>query len=214
MSPHQDLIARALGLNLSRVLEYGPPKAEKKGLNVQEEELWIPCATESRDKSINSAKNLKNTSIVDTSSILQAPGLKNDFYYNLVSWSGRTGKITVGLGANAYTWSTDKRVETVDLGQGHLPIVCVSTSAFQYSAITFVNGDVVLIDQEKQQKLAQFNNNGAAVHVLTWVDNQLFFMGDEVGMVQWYRIEGTEAVRVAELKWHRHQICGMFTAPN
>lgn len=207
-SPHEDLIAQALGMNLSRVLEYTHLQHQKKEV-VNNEEMQMPTVALESDKSINSTRNLKNAAVLDTSSILQAPGLKNDFYYNLVSWSERTGKITVGLGTAAYTWSTNKKVECINLHNHFLPIVCVSSSAHQYSIITFGNGDVTLIDQLKQQVVTKFNNNRATVHVVTWIDSHLFLLGDEIGVVVLYKITSNEVIKVCELKCHRHQICGM-----
>lgn len=37
--------------------------------------------------------------------ILDAPGLRNDFYSNLVTWSGVTGQVAVGLLDEVYVWS-------------------------------------------------------------------------------------------------------------
>ena len=50
-------------------------------------------------------KGEKNIKIQIPHKVLEAPGLRNDFYSNVVSWSAKTGKVAVGLGSQLFLWS-------------------------------------------------------------------------------------------------------------
>lgn len=58
--------------------------------------------------------------------ILDAPGLKNDFYSNLVSWSPVTGQVAVGLMCEVYAWAEDAGAKLLRIPSEHGEVACVS----------------------------------------------------------------------------------------
>lgn len=58
--------------------------------------------------------------------ILDAPGLKNDFYSNLVSWSPVTGQVVVGLMCEVYAWAEDSGAKLLRIPSEHGEVACVS----------------------------------------------------------------------------------------
>lgn len=148
------------------------------------------------------------------SNILQAPGLRNDFYSNLVSWSPRTNKVLVGLGSSAYVWSTDNSVAKIEYSP-HCVTVCVSSSQGIYSIVTTANGNIFIISQLTNKVLKVFNHN-SCVYVVQWVPGtNLFLLGDELGIVTYFDINESKPgiisslSKISKLECHRQQICGI-----
>lgn len=176
----------------------------------------LPCSKpENKDKTFNSIDVLKNVKTLVAINVLQAPGLRNDFYSNLVSWSPMTNKITVGLGSNAYVWGTDNLVQMIPLNcLQYDSIACVSSSGGTFSIVTTGNGNIYLINQLNNKVVSFFNNEGACVFVVKWFpDGKLLFLGDELGVVTYYEISLTrqneyKLIEISSLKNHRQQICG------
>lgn len=234
-SPHHQAIAQALGYEqMGKVLKFISHKRAKNGsssstssgclegsniVNMLNQQSLTPLASSKSVKngeksSVNSSEQLKDVEVLMASNILQAPGLRNDFYSNLVSWSPRTNKVLVGLGSSAYVWSTDNSVAKIEYSP-HCVTVCVSSSQGIYSIVTTANGNIFIISQVTNKVLKVFNHN-SCVYVVQWVPGvNLFLLGDELGVVTYFDINESKPgiisslSKISKLECHRQQICGI-----
>ncbi|KAI5952545.1 hypothetical protein KGF54_003412 [Candida jiufengensis] len=119
------------------------------------------------------------------SDILQAPGLRNDYYSNLISWSHKTNRVVVGLGSKIYLWGSEGNVNQVNYDNEEL-ITAVSCSFEHWILAATANGKILLIDQRED-----FNNvvtefkleDGKCVFCFAWFnDSHHFLAGDDTGL--------------------------------
>lgn len=149
-----------------------------------------------------------NSEVLEATNILQAPGLRNDYYSNLISWLATTGKITVGLGPDVYIWGgSDSAVHQLLLPNTS-PITCVESGIF-YTIVASSLGSVFLVDNT-HTTIDTFANLLGCVFVCRWFPHgRLFYLGDEQGVVHYYEVHARRMTRVATLSSHQQQICGM-----
>lgn len=121
--------------------------------------------------------------------ILDAPGLGNDFYSNLVSWSKLTSQVAVGLRDKVYIWAQNKKVVHVNIPNIFGEVTCVSFSP-NYSesvyfdgvcwkrfdnkrtnllAVGYKDGTLALYDVDSQALLGCFTQVTGAVDYICWV---------------------------------------------
>ncbi|KAK6463071.1 WD40-repeat-containing domain protein [Scheffersomyces coipomensis] len=225
----QESIADALGFNSNgKVFQFEPsPKSKSPPRNKsksksngpgQQQQPNTPSKNEmkliahAKPKFKRSSK-VKLSKVTVATDILQAPGLRNDFYSNLVSWSKKTNKIAVGLGVNSYLWGIDNHVEQIHLDALSL-VTAVSCSRDDYIVIANSRGMISLIEQPKNIVLAVYTLQNKCVFCFEWFSkSNRFIAGNEVGEVHIFEIvygqTRYELVEVACFKSHQQQICGL-----
>lgn len=205
---YQEAIAEILGFdNGAKVLSYAPrshengnsPKDAVKRLNDTALAVLPPTTPEAA----------KRPSILMASHILQAPGLRNDFYLNLVTWVPSTGRVAVGLGSYAYSWGVDSTVDSV-LYRDPDAIVCLKGSQGKYLVLTTSAGNLYLI-RLADNRVVSKTPHGRCVFCVEWIDDGRLFTGDEVGSVSYYEILDARLVKIHLFSCHRQQICGKKT---
>lgn len=165
---------------------------------------------------INKTKTTKKKLIkkLIVSSILQAPGLRNDFYLNLVSWSKKTNKIAVGLGVHAYLWGIDNNVESINISNFDI-ITAVSFSSNEYLIVATSRGIILLINHLENKLETIYKNENKCLYCFEWFSNSnIFFAGDEYGEVYIFEIvKKNNDVKIQlkiRFKCHQQQICGNY----
>lgn len=146
--------------------------------------------------------------------ILQAPGLRNDYYSNLVSWSYKTNKVAVGLGSKVYLWGVDNNVTQINYNNEEL-ITAVSCSNEDWILVATAAGKMLLMDQQENAVIAEYTTNeGKCVFCFTWFNNSTMFLaGDDFGEVYIFKITKlfTAEIKLVKIfKCHQQQICGMY----
>ncbi|RCK57759.1 Meiosis-specific APC/C activator protein AMA1 [Candida viswanathii] len=145
--------------------------------------------------------------------ILQAPGLRNDYYSNLVSWSYKTNRVAVGLGSKVYLWGVDNNVTQINYNNEEL-VTAVSCSNEDWILVATAAGKILLMDQQENSVVAEYTTNeGKCVFCFTWFDNSTMFLaGDDFGEVYIFKITkvfDVEIKLVKIFKCHQQQICGL-----
>lgn len=151
--------------------------------------------------------------------VLDAPGLKNDFYSNLISWSKKTGKVSVGLGSHVYLWSEESGAVPLPLSD-YNTISALAFSDYDFLVVGTKSGKIMLYSQEQRCLLGEIVNYGKGICCIAWMpdSNSAFFVGNEVGEVLYYEIdESDEAFEIklsSTFKSHEQQVCGRLFYTN
>lgn len=146
---------------------------------------------------------------------LEAPGLKDDFYCNVVSWSQMTNRIAVGLSNAVYSWSTDNEVILIHHDTS-ISVTAVLYSPGDFLLIGKANGDILLVSQAENEVKASFSNRGKTIFCFAWFpDCGRFFAGDSKGDVLYFDIirdlSGVFHLKLkCILESHLQQICGTY----
>lgn len=154
--------------------------------------------------------------------ILDAPGLRNDFYANLVSWSSKSGHIAVGLLDEVFLWTEKNGAVQVPISTTHNEVLCLSFNAFDVLAIAFRDSTILFFDAAKNRILATYVHITGPVCFLSWFpeDPSQILVGDEAGNVLHLRISWAgqpslvEINKNAVIKGHTQQICAIAFSPS
>lgn len=148
---------------------------------------------------------------VNAASILLAPGLRNDFYSNLIAWSPMNNKIAIGLGSHAYHWGIDSEIARFDFVNREV-ITCVSFSPKSpYLVVGTSSGSVILLNQKTRQFLTKLKLHKKCIYCITWfVDGERLLLGDENGDIYVFVVQNFGFTLINRIKCHHQQICGML----
>lgn len=166
--------------------------------------------------------------------VLDAPGLRDDYYCSLIAYSARTHSLAVGLHSDVYTWQESVGAHPFkQWSSAH--VTCLAFSSFaggnNILAIGRINGLLTLWDPgERAPRIEQPHN--ASIACLAWkpvispppiaaqaaqaagyVEDLL--VGDELGNICLYAVMWGSAVQPASMGLlrrvvvHTQQICGL-----
>lgn len=206
-------IANALGFtHKKRVLRF---IARTKPINRGLGQLQAQDTPESNPKEPQYSPSKSQVKTLFPHTVLDAPGLRNDFYSNLISWSGSSGKVAVGLGSQVYLWSEPEGAVLLPVTKNE-SISVVSFSSLDWLVVGTKRGTISLYSQESGTILAEFTLLDNAICCICWVpdSNVGFYLGDETGLVYYFAIEiyGDEykLELATSFKSHQQQICGEY----
>ncbi|KAJ9117265.1 hypothetical protein QFC20_000411 [Naganishia adeliensis] len=147
--------------------------------------------------------------------VLDAPGFKDDYYLNLISWSS-SNKVAIGLSELAYVWNADTGDVTSMGTEGEgLPEVCSVSWAGDGSFLAIGNdqGDVELWDADTGQrhKVQDLRGHRAEVCGLAWRgDGQFLASGGNDNVVNCWDgrvgqsvLTDAEGLPTAPPKWQK-----------
>ncbi len=146
--------------------------------------------------------------------ILDAPGMQEDFYLNLLDW-GASGALAVALHDTVYLWnSTTGSIEQLcHTGSDEDYITSLSWSGNgQYLAVGLNSSAVQIWDAHKMTQLRSWTNHAARVGTLAWKGTTLSTGSRDT------RIHNND-VRIANphyatLAAHTQEVCGLKWSPN
>ena len=140
--------------------------------------------------------------------VLDAPGLVDDYYLNLLDWSC-TNKIAIGLERTVYVWdavsgTVAKLVETAP----HTSVTSLKWSSDgSYLSLGQDDGDVQIWDCEAGVKLRSMPGHEARVAVLAW-DKYILSSGSRDTAIFNHDVRDRNH-KVAELQGHTGEVCGL-----
>ncbi|CAH2350848.1 meiosis-specific APC/C activator protein Ama1p [[Candida] railenensis] len=154
--------------------------------------------------------------------VLDAPGLRNDFYSNLISWSSKTNNIAVGLDRQVYLWNNQDGVSLVKMDNRGI-ITCISFSKSDFFLVGTSTGNLCLLSQTQNKVIGRVRIEGAGICCLHWSKcDSFFFVGDSKGVVTCYEIviiprkerDYNSMYAITFVKrscfiFHKQQICGI-----
>jgi len=141
--------------------------------------------------------------------ILDAPGLTDDFYLNLLDW-GSNDVLAIGLANTAYLWnaSSGSIVELFQTDAANTLTSVQWTKEGRHLAVGLNDGTVQLWDAEACKSLRTLRGHSARVGALSWsVDNTLS-SGSRDTTVHNHDVRVANHL-VSSLECHTQEVCGL-----
>jgi cell division cycle 20, cofactor of APC complex len=145
--------------------------------------------------------------------VLDAPGILDDYYLNLLSWSSRN-ELAVGLEDNTYVWkaSTGAASHLAECPEGRWVTALDWSADGSFLAIGLSNGDVELWDPEAERKLRTMSGHQAQVGSLSW-NNHILSSGCQDGSI-WHHDVRVANHHQGTLLGHVAEVCGLKWRPD
>jgi cell division cycle 20, cofactor of APC complex len=145
--------------------------------------------------------------------VLDAPGLIDDYYLNLLDWSSGN-QVAIGLERNVYVWSAESG--TVNCLLETTPDTYVSSVKWSgdgaYVGVGLGSGEVQIWDVEEGTKLRSMYGHDTRVGVMGWSKHTLS-TGSRSGLVFNHDVRVAQH-KVAELVSHTSEVCGLEWRPD
>lgn len=148
--------------------------------------------------------------------VLDAPGLADDYYLNLLDWSS-TNLVAIGLGDSVYVWNAETGEVSLlcsfgsdEAGvEGNDEYVCSLKFAEDgtYLAVGLSSGPVQVYDVTTGQRIRTMNGHLSRVPTLSW-SGAILSSGCRTGEI-WNSDVRVAQHKVAEMRGHRGEVCGL-----
>ncbi|KAF8474213.1 WD40-repeat-containing domain protein [Kalaharituber pfeilii] len=199
---YQSSVAAACGVSLNtRILAFKPSAPESSKPIDLRSQYNRPV------KPVSQAQ-LRRRILTAPERVLDAPGLVDDYYLNLLDWSS-SNQVAIGLERNVYVWNADSGSVSCLLETA--PDTYVSSVKWSqdgaYVAVGLGTGDVQIWDVEESVKLRTMSGHAARVGVASW-NKALLSTGSRSGMIFNHDVRIAEH-KVAELTSHTSEVCGL-----
>ncbi|XP_058125501.1 cell division cycle protein 20 homolog [Anopheles ziemanni] len=145
--------------------------------------------------------------------ILDAPEIVNDYYLNLMDWSG-DNVVAVALGPSVYLWNAATgTIETLFENEGNDQTCSLSwISEGHILAVGTNAGTVELWDCENVKRLRVMNGHSARVGVLAW-NSYVLCSGSRDGTIVNHDVR-TRQHNIGVLQGHTQEVCGLKWSPD
>lgn len=215
----QEQIAAALGFDHSRVLYFRAKKESTKFNN----SVNLPgLRTFSTGKSISLKSDMRIPHVLKDIAfkVLDAPGLRNDYYSNAVCWSKESNVLAVGLGSSLYTWTEGAGTCTMQKFNDEM----ISSTSYNYGGVLAIgtkNGKISIYDKSSRIISAScIFRLKVGIACIKWLHNQeYFFAGNDAGEIGLFEFRKQispvsnhteyELEKLAVFPCNRQQICGI-----
>ena len=202
-------LASACGVSLNtRILAFkpAPPESSKPiDLRSQYNRPLKPANT--------SSAQFRRRVLTAPERVLDAPGLVDDYYLNLLDWSSGN-QVAIGLERNVYVWSADSG--TVSCLLETAPDTYVSSVRWSedgaYVGVGLGSGEVQIWDVEEGSKLRSMHGHDTRVGVMGW-NKHILSTGARSGLVYNHDVRVAQH-KVAELVSHTSEVCGLDWRPD
>lgn len=201
---YQDSLADACGVNLNtRILQFKPaPPESSKPIDLRKQ-YNRPL----RPANAASAQFRRRIATAPER-VLDAPGLIDDYYLNLLDWSSGN-QVAIGLERNVYVWSADEG--TVSCLLETSPDTYVSSVKWSgdgaYVSVGLGTGEVQIWDVAEGVKIRSMFGHDTRVGVMGW-NKHILSTGARSGLVFNHDVRIAEH-KVAELVSHTSEVCGL-----
>jgi cell division cycle protein 20 (cofactor of APC complex) len=201
---YQDSLANACGVSLNtRILEFKPAAPESSKPIDLRQQYNRPLKS-----TTTSSAQLRRRIATAPERVLDAPGLVDDYYLNLLDWSSGN-QVAIGLERNVYVWSADEG--SVSCLLETTPDTYVSSVKWSgdgaYVSVGLGTGEVQIWDVAESQKIRSMFGHDTRVGVMGW-NKHLLSTGARSGLVYNHDVRIAEH-KVAELISHTSEVCGL-----
>lgn len=212
---HTARLAENLGINTQnshRILRFhqqGPQPTTDPSLALQRQ-LARPLYARPGGASTSTGTSTNKTRTIPTSAqrVLDAPGLIDDFYLNLLTWASNN-VLAVALCDATYIWNAESG--TVELlgtaPEGSYVSSVDFTADGSYLGVAHGNGVVEVWDMESNTRLRSMAGHQAQVASLSW-NNHILTSGCADGSI-WFHDVRVAQHKVMELLGHDGEVCGL-----
>ncbi|KAF7525361.1 hypothetical protein G7054_g11108 [Neopestalotiopsis clavispora] len=200
---YQDSLASACGVNLNtRILQFKPaPPESSKPIDLRQQ-FNRPL------RNAASSAQFRRRVATAPERVLDAPGLIDDYYLNLLDWSSEN-QVAIGLERTVYVWSADEG--SVNQLLETSPDTYVSSVKWSgdgaYVSVGLGTGEVQIWDVAEGQKIRSMFGHDTRVGVMGWNKHTLS-TGARSGLVYNHDVRIAEH-KVAELVSHTSEVCGL-----
>jgi cell division cycle protein 20 (cofactor of APC complex) len=201
---YQDSLASACGVSLNqRILAFKPaPPESSKPVDLRSQ-YNRPL------KNANAASaQFRRRVATAPERVLDAPGLVDDYYLNLLDWSSGN-QVAIGLERNVYVWSAESGSVSSLLETS--PDTYVSSVKWSgdgaYVSVGLGTGEVQIWDVEEGTKLRSMHGHDSRVGVMGWNKHTLS-TGARSGLVFNHDVRVAQH-KIAELVSHTSEVCGL-----
>jgi cell division cycle protein 20 (cofactor of APC complex) len=201
---YQKSVAEACGVSIKqRILEFKPAAPESSrpiDLRSQYNRPLKPSAA--------AASQFRRRVLTAPERVLDAPGLVDDYYLNLLDWSSGN-QVAIGLERNVYVWSAESgSVSSLLECPEDTYISSVKWSGDgAYVAAGLGTGEVQIWDVEDGTKLRSMHGHDTRVSAMGW-NKHLLSTGARSGLVFNHDVRIAQH-KVAELVSHTSEVCGL-----
>jgi len=195
---YQSELAKACCLDLSkRILSFNVPAPTPSASTLINSQNW--------NRPLRPTKRNIPTA---PSRILDAPGLRDDYYLNLLDWSS-TNVVAIALDKSVYLWNASTgNVEELCTSHESDYIASVKwTKDGSYLAVGTGGGDTQIWDAETSAKVRSMSGHIARVGVVAW-DRHILSTGSRDGSIHTHDVR-IAAHKIASLASHTHEVCGL-----
>ena len=201
---YQSSLASACGVSLNtRILAFKPaPPESSKPIDLRSQ-YNRPL----KQASATSAQ-FRRRVLTAPERVLDAPGLVDDYYLNLLDWSSGN-QVAIGLERNVYVWSAE--TGTVNCLLETSPDTYISSVKWSgdgaYVGVGLGTGEVQIWDVEDGSKLRSMHGHESRVGVMGW-SKHVLSTGARSGLVYNHDVRVAQH-KVAELVSHTSEVCGL-----
>ncbi|EHK25325.1 uncharacterized protein TRIVIDRAFT_33119 [Trichoderma virens Gv29-8] len=201
---YQDSLANACGVSLkTRILEFKPAAPESSKPIDLRQQYNRPL----RHAGSGSAQARRRIATAPER-VLDAPGLIDDYYLNLLDWSSGN-QVAIGLERSVYVWSADEG--SVSCLMETTPDTYISSVKWSedgaYVGVGLGTGEVQIWDVAENSKIRSMFGHDTRVSVMGW-NKHLLSTGARSGLVFNHDVRIAEH-KVAELVSHTSEVCGL-----
>lgn len=202
---YQEIMAKACGVALEkRILSFAvqPPASDRHDLRA----TWN---RQIRPKTAVAKRRIP----LAPEKILDAPGLADDYYLNLLDWSSKN-ILAVGLEDTVYIWNADTgEVQEFCKTKPDDYIASLKwASDGSYLAVGTGQGDAQIWDVDSFSKIRSMRGHTSRVGVLSW-DQHILSSGARDGSI-WNHDVRIANHKIAELLGHTSEVCGLQWRPD
>ncbi len=216
---HEDRLRDVLDIKpaTERILQFArsAPKPREDPTIAMQRELVKPLYARPGGLGSSNGVYTNKTRRIPTTAerILDAPGMINDYYLNLIAWSC-ANLVGVALRDSIYIWNAETN-ETEILSTCENENSYVSSIDFSndgsYAGIGVDSGEVEIWDVETKQKLRTMSGHQGQVSVLSW-NQHIISSGCADGSI-WHHDVRIANHKVTELLGHTGEVCGLKWRP-
>ncbi|XP_042187769.1 cell division cycle protein 20 homolog, partial [Callorhinchus milii] len=143
--------------------------------------------------------------------ILDAPGLKDDYYLNLIDWN-TTNLIAIALSNVVYVWLPESEAfEAIKVESDYVSSVAWIKDRNNLALGTSA-GDVQLWDVETKKRIRNMQGHSSMVGSLSWND-YILSSGSKFGSIHHHDVRIAQH-HVGTLCGHTSQVCSLKWSPN
>lgn len=214
---YQNSVAEACGLEVGqRILQFqpAPPESKVNGNNhnslrkvASNNSNMMNCKFKTRQMISTSAAQARMKKIPSCpEKVLDAPGLVDDFYLNLISWSNEN-ILAIALNNSVYCWNaTSGSVDLITECETIVTSIKWSPDDY-YLSIGLDNGNIEIWDIESTTKLRTMNCGNVRIGIQDWNDH-ILTSGSRNGEIINNDVRISDHI-TAKLEYHTGEVCGL-----
>lgn len=146
--------------------------------------------------------------------VLDAPGLLDDYYLNLLDWSS-SNIVGIALGKSVFVWNAanGESEKLFTLQEPHSYVASISFSGSgQYMAVGTHDQLVKIWDVEAGRMVRSLRGHNGRVGSLSWND-QLLSSGARDGLINTHDVR-MESSKIMVFQGHTNEVCGLKWSPD